>query len=344
MSVTQSVIPTKGKGAAMRHEKAENLLLLAMEMQAARGGLTLDDIAERFAVGRRTAMRMRDAVMRAFPQAEELSGDDRKKRWRIPAATLDRLIAFSADELAAMEAAANLMADANRPDLAVLLGDLSQKLKALMKAEVRRRVEPDLEALMEAEGIAARPGPKRRVDTGILETLRRAVLACDTVKVRYRKRQDGTVRGYRLHPYGFLHGHRHYLVAKRADAGNRGFQLFSLPDLLDVIPCAEPFLRDPQFKIEDYAMRAFGVFHETPFDVAWRFAPHAADTAAEFIFHPGQRQERQADGSLVVRFQAGGLLEMAWHLLSWGDAVEVLEPAALAELVNPHRQHWAGLP
>jgi predicted DNA-binding transcriptional regulator YafY len=81
----------------MRHEKAENLLLLAMEMQAARGGLTLDDIAERFAVGRRTAMRMRDAVMRALPQTEEILGDDRKKRWRIPCGVIDRLIAFSAD-------------------------------------------------------------------------------------------------------------------------------------------------------------------------------------------------------------------------------------------------------
>lgn len=328
----------------MRHEKAENLLLLAMEMQAARGGLTLDDIAERFAVGRRTAMRMRDAVLRAFPQAEELTADDRKKRWRIPPATLDRLIAFSADELAAVATAANLMEEANRPDLAVLLGDLSQKVKSLMKADIRRRVEPDLEALMEAEGIAARPGPKRLIDPQILDTLRQAVLACDTVEVRYRKRRGGALQTYRLHPYGFLHGHRHYLVAMRADGNRKDPQLFSLPDIASTAPTGDPFVRDPGFDLKAYAAEAFGVFHEPPSDVVWRFAPHAARAAAEFIFHPAQRQESQADGSLLVRFRAGGLLEMAWHLLAWGDAVEVLEPPSLAELVNPHRRHWEGLP
>lgn len=328
----------------MRHEKAENLLQLAMDMQAARAGLTLDEIAERFSVGRRTAMRMRDAVLRVLPQAEELCGDDRKKRWRIPAATLDRMIAPSAEELAALETAARLMDDANRPDLAVLLGDLSHKLGAVMKAENRRRIAPDLEALLEAEGIAARPGPKRPIAPAILEALRHAILACETVRLRYRKRGCAAEEDYLLHPYGFLHGHRHYLVARRADGGGEGNRLFSLPDVAAVERTGTPFARDPEFTLAAYAAEAFGVFHEPPFDVVWKFAPHAAETAAAFTFHPTQTLEPQPDGALIVRFRAGGLLEMAWHLLSWGDAVEVLEPPALAALVNGHRQHWAGLP
>ncbi len=41
----------------MRYEKAEKLMLLALEMQASRIGLSLDDIQERFGGSRRTAMR-----------------------------------------------------------------------------------------------------------------------------------------------------------------------------------------------------------------------------------------------------------------------------------------------
>ena len=52
---------------SLRYEKADNLLQLALEMQAARRGLSLQDIQERFRVGRRTAMRMRDAILRNFP-------------------------------------------------------------------------------------------------------------------------------------------------------------------------------------------------------------------------------------------------------------------------------------
>ncbi|MEW5729501.1 MAG: WYL domain-containing protein, partial [Pseudomonadota bacterium] len=142
----------------MRYEKADNLLQLALEMQAARGGLSLKDIEAKFGVGRRTAMRMRDAVLRNFPQCEEVETDERIKRWRIPSGTLDRLINFTADELAALEGAVRLFDRDNREDEAACLSDLSGKLRALLKPDVARKVEPDLEALLEAEGLAMRPG------------------------------------------------------------------------------------------------------------------------------------------------------------------------------------------
>jgi predicted DNA-binding transcriptional regulator YafY len=140
----------------MRYEKADNLLQLALDMQAARTGLSLLDIQERYGVGRRTAQRMRDAIMRIFPQAEEVPTDERTKRWRIPAGVLDRLIDFDADELADLEAAISLCRRENLPEQAARLSSLAAKLKAMMKPDVARRVEPDLEALLEAEGLSPR--------------------------------------------------------------------------------------------------------------------------------------------------------------------------------------------
>src|SRR3546814_10076322 len=109
-------------------------------MQAARGGLSLADIEERFRVGRRTAMRMRDAVLRTFPQCEEVAGDGRFKRWRIPPGTLDRLVGSTADELAALEAAARLFDRDNRTAEAACLADLSRKLRALLRQIGRAHV------------------------------------------------------------------------------------------------------------------------------------------------------------------------------------------------------------
>ena len=68
----------------MRYEKFEDLLHLALEMQARHGGISLEEIQELFSISRRTAMRMKDSVMRVFPQVDEMTADDRKKRWRIP--------------------------------------------------------------------------------------------------------------------------------------------------------------------------------------------------------------------------------------------------------------------
>ena len=70
----------------------------------------------------------------------------------------------------------------------------------------------------------------------------------------------------------------------------------------------------------------------------WRFAPEAAERAAGFRFHPRQVHEPQKDGSLVVRFEASGWLEMTWHLYQWGDKVEVIAPEALRAMVDGHRR------
>ena len=48
---------------------------------------------------------------------------------------------------------------------------------------------------------------------------------------------------------------------------------------------------------------------------------------------------RQKDGSVIVRFRAGGLLEMCWHLYTWGANVKVLEPAELKELMRKALKH-----
>ncbi len=60
--------------------------------------------------------------------------------------------------------------------------------------------------------------------------------------------------------------------------------------------------------------------------MVWRFKPEVADEARKWIFHPDQVIEDQPDGSLIVRFRAGGALEMDWHLYTWGDTVEVILP------------------
>lgn len=65
----------------MRFEKAEQLLQLAEMMQGSSEGIGLADIQERFDVGRRTAERMRDAVIRIFPNVEERVQEDKIKRW-----------------------------------------------------------------------------------------------------------------------------------------------------------------------------------------------------------------------------------------------------------------------
>src|ERR1700681_2153807 len=63
----------------MRKEPATRLLHLARQFAADPAGITLDEIASRFSVSRRTAERMRDTIAEVFPQLEEIEGERPKR-------------------------------------------------------------------------------------------------------------------------------------------------------------------------------------------------------------------------------------------------------------------------
>ena len=326
----------------MRHERLEDLLKLAMDMQASRGGVSLMDIQGRYGVGRRTAMRMRDTVLRVFPQADEVDTGEKTKRWRIPPGVIDRLISFSADELGDLEVAIELLRTENLNESATRLEDLSRKLKAVMDVNATRRVEPDLEALLQAEGLAMRPGPKPIISVLVLEGLRQAIKGCEIIQIKHRNRTTNRLRRRTVSPYGFLYGNRHYLLAYDDEA--KDYRKITLSNIEEVIGTGEMYERDPDFSLSEYAEQSFGLYNEDPFDVVWKFSPDVSQDVLQYQFHPNQEIQVQADGYVIVRFHAGGALEMAWHLYQWGSNVEVLEPKKLAQVVNDNRPKWPGNP
>jgi len=319
----------------LRLDKGQSLLELALMMEGASQGTSLDEIAERFEVGRRTAERMRDAVVRLFPMAEELRGEDGTKRWRLPSRRATSLVSFPAEELAALDTAIRVLSTKAMDSHAQALSRLQTKVLSLLRPETRSRTQTDLEALTEAEGLAARPGPRPVVRSGIIEPLREAILRCHRVRLHYRSRDTGRLSRQLVCPYGFLYGNRHYLIAFNLNPQAFDYRLFALANIERVELTDTPFERRIDFSIQEYADRSFGVFQGEVYEVVLRFSKDAASDASIFMFHPSQEVENRADGSFVVKFKASSLREMAWHLFTWGTAVEVVEPKVLRELMSP---------
>jgi predicted DNA-binding transcriptional regulator YafY len=325
----------------VRYAKAEMLIELILELRGSFVGLSIDEIGERFSVSRRTAERMRDTVRALFPELEERVMDDRIKRWRLPGHRAQGLIRWRAEELAALDTAADFAGVAGRSEHADSLRSLAEKIRSLIDRPTAHRLEPDVEALTEAEGLAARPGPSPRVAPGVIEALRDGILACRCVRLDYRRSRTGERVERTVHPYGFLYGNRHYLVAYTPSG--KHFRIVQLTgiDRVEILP--EYFERREDFDLRAYAARSFGVFQEEPFDVVWRFAPEAAAGARTYLFHPTQELEEQPDGSLIVRFHAGGLQEMAFHAFTWGGLLEVLAPKELREMLRGMADEVAGV-
>lgn len=312
----------------MAYEKTYDLLDLAIWMQSTREGVSLGEIAERFHVSRRTAERMRDMIMRRFPQTEEVICENNIKRWYIPQGTLKDFIQFSAEELSVLETAASLLKDKQLQDKKDIFQNIINKIKANIKSDVFRKIEPDAEALLEAEGFICRPGPKLIIDNQIIAAIRQAILECHQIKITYFNKMSGKISTNTLDPYGFLYGERnHYLVAHHSD-GYFGDNVhnFILGNIKSVEILDIPFVPVKNFNLQKYALESFGSYHEEPFDVEWLFDKDVADEAAQYIFHPTQTMEKNNDGTLTVKFKAGGKLEMDWHLYTWGKHVKVIKP------------------
>jgi len=325
----------------MSFRKAVDLLRLA-EMAGARyGGVSLPDIEEEFSVDRRTAQRMTKALEDAFPQTETRTDDERRKYWKLGAGDARMILrqGLRESELTALEMAMRRAVRDGATTEVRALRTLRDRLLAAMPSSHARRVEADAEAMLEAYGFASRPGPRVRATPELLGAIAEALKGPWRLTLSYRGASDAGASERLVEPHGLLLGTRRYLVAR--PAGGDGIMRHYRLDRIDAARL-EPasFARDPAFDLAAHAARAFGSFHADGeyAQVVWRFAPQAAPAAREFVFHPEQQMEDGSDGTLTVRFHASGHLEMAWHLYQWGDAVEVLAPAELRDLVAEHRR------
>lgn len=332
----------------MSFDKAEQLIELARKAANGSQGITLDDVIEHFSVSLRTAQRMFRALEANFPHTESFTDPEGRKRWRIPGGHYREFFSLSAEEVAALELGVNHLARAGLKIEARALARLREKITALVPSKQIRRIEPDADAILEAQGFVARPGPRPRVDEKVALNVAEAIKACRYLHIRYQSHFENEPALRRVAPYGLLSGYRRYLVALDPDSRRKGaIKTYRMDAISEAHVSEDYFERPADFDLQNFANRGFMLFqNEAEYgEVEWRFAPEAADHVRGTLFHPEQVLEEGEDGSIQIRFKAAGHLEMAWYLYQWGDKVEVLRPKILRDMVkNYQRSDFSVLP
>jgi predicted DNA-binding transcriptional regulator YafY len=309
----------------MRHDKAAMVIELARRMAASAEGLTLNEMASDMGVGRRTAERMRDAVLALFPAAEEVS-DPPTKRWRIRGGLSAFEQAPTAEELLELSKAAQVLRAAGEGARAQALEGLERKIKSATRSTALNRIAPDLEALVRAETIAVQAGPRPSADEAVLAAIRGAILAGRPLEFTY-SRPGAEPRRRSVAPCGLMFGRANYLVA--ADRESARIQTFRLDRMSAVAAGEGSAPPPPDFDLAAFANRSFGIYQDEVEDVVLRIAAEGAAEARAWRWHPTQTLEDLPDGRVEVRFTASGLRELAWHLFTWGAQVEIVAPARL---------------
>ena len=330
----------------MSFDKAEQLIELARRASS-RQGLTLDDVVEHYGVSLRTAQRMFRALEANFPETESFTDEAGRKRWRMASGHMREFFSLSAEEAAALELGITHLSHAGLSIEAKALQALRNKVLALVPSQQITRIEPDSDAILEAQGFVARPGPRPRVNEDVALNVAEAIKACRLLDITYRSHLDDAPVVRRVAPYGLLSGARRYLVAHDPQSSRNAIKTYRMDAIFSADLTDDYFERPADFDLQSFANRGFGLYQNDAeySEIEWRFAPEAANHVRGTLFHPEQEEEELADGSILIRFKAAGHLEMAWYLYQWGDKVEVLKPARLREMVKAHlRSDFPALP
>lgn len=314
----------------MRLEKLATLMMVARELATNTEGLTLDEIASLADVGRRTAERMRDLIDQTFGPLESLE-DGKRKRFRLASHGLGRFFSTpTSDELAELENAARQADDRKSTERAKKLRSLSGKIISSLRENDRRRLKVDTEALVSSETFTRYVGPHPVHNSEILSKLKQALLQLKQVSITYPAK-DGASLTRDLTPYGILYGARYYLIG--AESIQDEPKLFRLDRIKDAIAKDTPGAPPASFSLDEYVTQSFGVFHDDPEFIELLFDKSSAEDVLNFQFHPKQIVRANDDGTIYVSFYASGMLELARHLMTWGNTVTILNSKRLKDMM-----------
>lgn len=323
----------------MSFVKARELLRIAEMAKARYRGVSLRDIMSELSVNERTARRMARELEDLCPKVLITEDQERRRYWKLAQAPFIDHRVVNDKELSALDLAIRRAARDGAEHEVVALQRIRDHLVASVPRMHARSAEVSSEIMLLANGFACRPGPAARVKKLHLENLFYSLLHPSMVEITYTSARNPEPRTKLVEPHGIIVGTRHYLVA-RDGPDDRQFKQYRLDRIIKMSGTSILFQRDPDFDIETYSTFAFGsYFSEAEHGlVRWRFSPRAASVAREFMFHPTQVLTDMTDGGLLVEFTASGWIEMAWHLMSWGDAVEVVEPPQLINILDQVRR------
>ena len=325
----------------MRNQQAVDILDLAIELQTTLVGLTTQDICRIYGISRRTAERRREAVAALFGRGslEKVDSNDIQTHWRLRSRTLWRLIQLSDDEVSQLVNAATALKAQHRDEITEPLLSLAKKLTAIRNANSDTNTQQDFEVLLRIEGVATRPGPREHLNLNHLRSIREAIARHQVISFEYYSRSSNKTSVRRVCPYGMLYGSAPYLVGPMY--AEKTIRIWRLSRISDLEITIEHFEIDPTFDLHEFSNRSFGVYQEKPFNVILSFPEFIASEIEAWTFHPNQTISYRKDGTVEVRFKAGGAEEMLWHFFTWGNLLTIEKPNWLRERMSTLCIHLA---
>lgn len=289
-----------------------------------RHGISIDELAEGSGVDRRTIHRDLQAISEAgYPVTAEWHGN--RKLYRFITGFRDvPPIGFSLQELLTLyflrSHLETLQGTPFHDDLDSIFRKINSVLPPRYGAHLERLASitlPIIQGVRDYSKVAA-----------LLTELRKALLFQQKVKLHYKTPARTRAELYSVDPYSFIF-YKGGLYLQGYAHNRRSIRTFAVERITEVVTLSERFEIPLEYLPEKQFSGAFGIVKEEPLHVRLRFAKTVAHSIAERIWHPTQKIKRLRSGEVELSFTAGGRMEILAWILSYGEHVELLEPAQL---------------
>ena len=300
-----------------RYSRVSDILDLAVFMSSRFQGVTINEIAQRYNVSRRTAERMRDSLTNIFSQVGEIETDDIQKHWGFLNYSISQLITFTPEEIGNIE---QQQRRTTNKEAKQALYSAIEKMRAISQKTVRK-IDNEVELFMQTEGYVVRQMPQYKIDINVLNIIREAMKTSKMVKGKYHDKQR------LIEPLGLIYGEKIYLVAREK---KKGADIYTfLLHKFEKLELTDKSFNKKDFNLQEYTNQSFGVYHGEIMNVKLSFDKEVAEDALKYNFHPTQKVNKEEDGTVTVKFRASGDLEIIWHVFKWGKHCKILAPASL---------------
>jgi predicted DNA-binding transcriptional regulator YafY len=304
--------------------------LMQMVRTLASRAVTVNELAESFAITRRQVYRDLDRIQEeGHPLAHD--GDGRDRLWRLPLGYRGLpQITLTPNELMALYLAKSHMAHLEGTPFTDDLDRVLDKIKAGLPRKTINHLDRILQVFI------ARPRMVRpyAAQKGVLTLLRQALLLQRTVRLQYVKAGQKEPGLQQVDPYSLLlYESGLYLVGYSHRA--KALRKYAVERVKQVELTEETFELRAELLKKSVTQRPFGLVEDNPtMAIRIRFRREVAHLLTERVWHPTQQVRPLGNGDVLLTMQAGGSREILQWILSWGDMARVLHPPELVDLVQ----------
>ena len=307
-------------------------LLTAVDLLSRQEGATINELAERLEIDRRSVYRLLNVVEELhFPLYDETPATGKEKRWRLVDEYVTKLPNMSI------------------PDVKLSLSEmislylLKGEAKLYRGTEIEKTVDSAFEkiSLHAPRGLHDQlqriktlfvPASKFAKDYSgkeeIIDTLMEAMLKKRVCFVEYHSFSDDRVKNFKIDPLYFFENHGGLCVFVNATSFGE-IRILAVERIQKVELTEDAFEYPADFDPGELLDSAFDIVYDDPLHAKIRFSADQARYIKERTWAPGQRISDQPDGSIILELRTSGWWDVKRWVLSFGAEAEVLEPAPL---------------